>query len=707
MSVLILSLVILVIILVLTISYKVYTLRRPTCGGTLNPTLRYCDPITSTLVSGRVIPESDCNPISQPQKLEMATQFVNYMKKMNETSSRSMASQLKETFVDAHVYEGSLFFAIPPLLKLLSSDFGQNELTPYGIVSFSDMYLRSCISNPTEFCRGIAKDNALVSVLCQEYLVKMSAQQQDQACPFTVSDGNKNLSIQDVGFFNLIGSLGTFSLQPSQCLLLYYDFPVGHLPLNYWSFNLYLADRLKDEVCAPYRQTYLASLAPPMNCFMTPAIAQKKFNPITGQGDVVEPSHLRFYIMVVLDDVVGDTLTQFVQQKATLPYDFIHVFRVPTGPGSIVLDPDLPNPNTLNPDATFYDPLTDRLSLFMRLSPDPSIHDKETLQKFIYSNDPFKNSCQVCFIDMKDDNMRASKIIKYKQPRYIDPMFDEKSNLRTSFDKTLFSFQSSLYHQNYSYSRLPMRNSVLNIFAPLFSSILSTNRPYLGGWQALQLAGCAQGDNPDTQYRLSGTVCLSSKDIMVSLAINHSKFGNCLYNNINIVDINKAFSVASITLNKEVDVDMYIVIVGRDKNLVNDAIRLLTNMPRSDLTIAFYPVYLKTASSIDNGVPMCHQLLMVERVYINMQYPSISKPNMSYNLKDVFGKDLRGVVDAHDEDRWNSLVGVVAPSVQTLIPPEYYKLSYPSYRPIILQTSFYILVCMFLGILLWKRVQKV
>ena len=679
-------------IIVMTLFYLVS--QQPTCGGTLDPTLRYCNPKTSRLVSGKVIPESECNPISEAEKLAVATEFVDYMKRINESVSNEMALRLQKFFPQAKIYQGSLFFAIPPLLKLLASDFGQNELTPYGIISFSDMYLKSCISNSAEFCRKVAKGNELVSVLCQQYLTHLS--KESEGCPFHVTDSNKNLQIQDVGFFNLIGSLGTFSLLPSQCLVVYYDFPVGLLPLNYWSFNLYLADRLEQKTCSPYRQTYLASLTPPLNCFMTPALAGKKFNPITGKGDLVTPSRIRFYMIVSLNESVAQKIVDFIQQTSTsLPYDFIHVFHVPTGPHSMVLDPNLPNPNKIDESRSLYNPETDRLSLFLRLSPDPSKDYEHMLKQYIYSDEPFtKNACEVCLVDLEnvipESKLNLSQT-KYQQPTYINPIFNEKANFSSTFHKFISSFSSSLYWNDMSVAKLPLRNSVLNIFAPLFPSILDTSKPYLGGWQAVQLAGCAQGDNPDTQYRLSGSVCLSKNDVMISVAVNHSKFGNCLYNNINVVDINKAYSISSTTLTKEIVDDIYIIVIGRNASLVDHVKNILNDASKRFQTIAqigIYPITMKTGPSFENGVPMCHQVLMVERVYVNMQYPSTQFEHVEYNLQEVFGEFLQDVLlENENKDSWKSLVNVCAPLVDTLVPPKFYKVSYPSYRKYVVTFS--------------------
>lgn len=700
--------IILILCLLSTLVSLYYVSRRPQCGGTLDPTMRYCDPVSSRLVTGSRIPEAECNPVTQIQKMEMATQFVEYMKRINlsATLDTQLLSILQTSFPQANMYQGSLFFAIPPLLKLLASDFGQNELTPYGIVSFSDIYLKSCISNPSSFCRNVAKGNELVDALCQQYIIHLGKQSVQQ-CPFKITDGNPDLRIHDIGFFDLIGSLGTFSLQYSQSLVLYYDFPVGSLPLNYWSFNLYLADRLAPEACSPFRQTYLASLTPPLNCFMTPSIANKKFNPITGQGDLISPNRIRFYLIVSLsEDKTTEIMNSLKQNADKMPFDFIHVFKVPTRTTSMVIDPSLPNPNRLGNDTPMYNPRTDRLSLFLRLSPDPLQEDTLALKNFVNGNIPFsKNFCQICLVDFgQGDNEKINQqlLYGYQQPKYINPIINEKATLKSAYDTAIHSFRSSLYPK-YSLTKLALRNSVLNIFAPLFSTILSTNKPYMGGWQAIQLAGCAQADNPDTQYRLSGSACLSIDDAMIAVALNHARLGNCLYNNMNIIDLNKAFSVGSVTLTKDIDIDLYIVVVGRNVDVVDSMISLLRLKVKSDLKIGYYPIYIQTGPSIDGGVPMCHQILMVERVYVNMQYPSSKVADIEYNLHDIYGSDLKQINYKFGEDGWSSLVNVAAPDLATLIAPLYFKTTFPSYKRTILYVCLGILIGLLASMMMYTK----
>lgn len=663
----------------------VYTRSLSTCGGTFDPKLRYCDPTTSRLVSGKPIPETECNPISDIEKLALASEFTIYMNKVNTAATQDtrVVDILRTSFPTADIHQGLLFFAIPPLLKLLASDFGQNELTPYGIVSFLPLYLENCISDVPDFCATVFKNkndddgSALIRTICRTFLRGNRRRRLDNGesaqCPFHVSDANPNLTIDDVGFFNLIGSLGTFSLTSSQCLVLYYDLPVASLPINYWSFNLYLADRLSADRCRPFRQTYLASLTPPLNCFMTPSIAGKQFNPITGEGDVVSKGRLRFYLVVSLHPETATTVRRSLEtNRERQPFDFIHVFGVPTGPHSMVLDPSLPNPNHMTETTGMFDPETDRLSLFLRLSPDPSKDPQEdgVLRDFTRFEHPFdKNLCQVSLVDLKDAII-GDETYRYAQPRYILPMMNEKEQRQRAFEQLLDSFRRRLYASSFTWHRLPLRNSILNIFAPLFSSVLNTTQPYEGGWQAIQLAGIAQGDNPDTQYRLSGVVCLSPTDVMIAVAFNHAGVGNCLYNNINIVDVNKAYSVASITLTRDTtDADVYMVVAGRDATMVNRVVQTM----RSE-NVACYPVHIPTASSIENGVPMCHQLVMVERIYVNLQYASSTQGTV-HNLHSVFGENLRGIETTASMDAWNSLTNVVAPKLDTLIAPVFYKAS--------------------------------
>ena len=106
-----------VVVMVVVVMYRRRWLSA--CGGTFDPKLRYCDPTTSKLVSGRVIPEEECNPISEVDRVALATEFTTYMNQVNSAAQgdTQLLGILKTSFPHSKMYEDLLFFAIPHLLK--------------------------------------------------------------------------------------------------------------------------------------------------------------------------------------------------------------------------------------------------------------------------------------------------------------------------------------------------------------------------------------------------------------------------------------------------------------------------------------------------------------------------------------------------------------------------------------------------------------
>jgi hypothetical protein len=647
---LIIYIVVLIIIIYLIIKY----FSNVVCGGRIDPTLRYCNE-QSKLVTGKKIPEDECNPINNVNYDIAFSQFLAYMRNIIQNSKTDLYQQMIQHGFN-NISIGSFYFAIPPLLKLLDSDFGQNKVAPYGIISFPDIYIDNCISDTNIIC-----DRLRYPKLCRLFF-KQRQQTSNGKCPFDVSDKSTDTYIEDVGFFNTLGILGTFSLNIRQLVVMYYDLPVANLDLNYWSFNVYLADRIKKgQTCSPMRQTYLASIIQPMNCFMTPAISGKKFNPLTGQGDVIQEGHIRMYIIIGIDSIRLDNMKTYLQTLNNS--DVIHIFQLPT---TMTLDPTIANPNHLVANDKMYDPKTDRLSVFLRLSPSPNT---TFVQDYITNQAPF---AQVLLIEDDSIENNTNNISSYTDPLYIAPIFNEIQDMSTSFQKLVQIFKKSVPYT----SVISTRNTILNIFAPLYPGLLATTtRKYKGGYQAIQLAGIGQGDNSDTQYRLSKGICLGDDDVMVSISVNHARYGNCIYNNINIIDLNKAYSLASITLDQQMPYDVYIVLTGRNMDRISEVHgQIAGKFTETGLQVLVHDIFIPTRSSIDDGIPKCHQILMAERVYVNRQYTNQEK-NKLFLLDDLFGNDMKGLMNTNKTDAWNNLLNVTAPDVDTLIPPLYLKIS--------------------------------
>lgn len=630
---------IILILLIFLIFTQIKNKKYPYCGGYLNM---------------KDIPKckaNDCADINNDFAMNLAI-VIELLLEIYINTPNTFLNQIKQLYPLAKVYKGIFYFAPFELLKILPSDFGQNKSTPYGIISFFYNYI-SCISDIQEFCSLNLKNNPKLISFCNSLqLIK-----EKNECPFLINDNNPDLYISDKKFFNNIGLLGTFSLNFQQAILLKIKLPIKDLNLNYWSLNLYLADNLDPNlICHPYLNLNVASLVPPLNMFTSVGISRKKFNPLTGEGELLENGFLNFLVIICLNQNIGNELkTKFQTQ-----YDFIHIFGIPTLNGSMTIDSNLPNPNNLITNSALFNPNNQRLTMFMRLSPDPTQNDQTFFNSFI--KDKSGQYFQTLLISFNDNNYSIVKYPKINYPLMINSTTNEYNNIN-SFKNIIKNIRNNLF-LTYRIKKLQLRNSTLNIFGPKFKNVINTLQSYKGGWQSIQLAGNAQGDNYDAQYRLSESVCLQKKDVMFCVCVNHSYYDNSLYNSINLVDLNKGSGIVAFNLNNNYKDDYYIVLFGRDMESIN----IFENKLKLN-NIKIFKYYIDT-----NEIPLCHHLLMVERTYLNINYLSIDRKNI-YSLYNLFGNNFKQFNKNQKDDEWNSLINVVAPNLDYLIPPNYYIIS--------------------------------
>lgn len=652
----------------------VWQFKDPRCGGFVNPNDRYCQ--KGKLINAP-IPNS-CDPISNTIFTQNLLRFLEYM---TNTIHRARPSPLKKILSDltpnGNVYSGVLVFAIPELLKILPSDFGQNYTTPYGVISFYETMI-PCIQETDSLCRYlVGKDDLVQNNLCLEYFRFQKHKliiQQNQKCPFVITDHNPNLWIEDIPFFNSLGLLGTFSLTSSQAVVVFNDLPVQDFRLNYWSYNVYIADDLNpDLTCSPYLQTHVASVTTPFNMFHCVAESGNKFNPLTGQG-TLQSGHVRFYLVITFNKLLGEEIVQELKTRGA-PVDCIHVCEIPTGAGTMPIDPSLPNPNRFTTNDALYQPQYQRLCSFLRLSlqPDATEEEKSRLRDFIYHKDNYLDSFDVVLVEkgnLSSQNIQLFSTVSI--PRFISPRVDEIFLYKNEFQHIQKKVNSLLW-RGYHLKRLPTRPTTLNIFAPEFRKVRNTKKPYQGGWQAIQLAGNAQGDNSDTQYRTSKADCLADGDVMIALCMNHASLKNCIYNSINLVDVNKAYGYDGFVM--DASQRYYIILIGRNVELVNRTESILQSA-LNDIDILFHKILIRTGSSVDGNIPMCHQVLMVERIYMNTIFSCINDPTKVYALEDLFGDRLQDLHVDTEDDAWNSLITTTAPDASTLIQPVFIKASF-------------------------------
>lgn len=682
--------------IILLLSFFFYTrFKDPLCGGYLDPNMRWCQN-SGKMVSGTPVP-TDCDPQSPISFTTNLSRFLEYLYIQSHRAEHRTG--LSDTMsAVGKTYKGFLFFALPELLKILPTDFGQNFITPYGIISFYDSYF-SCIKETDSFCKYLfqKQDNVGLQWLCQEFLKSKS--QSSSPCPFSLTDHSDDPSvlIKNVDFFNTLGLLGAFPLANNQAVVFFSDLPVQDLGLNYWSYTVYIADSYNANAqCSPYRQAYVASISSAMNMFTAVGVSKKKFNPLTAETGTVKKGHVCFYTIITSNSDLSHAIRTTLESAPPYPFDFIYTFEIPAGHESIKLDPDLPNPNRLDANEPGYQSRYQRLCCFLRLSPKPGNTDSSNLQKLIYGQDPYTFLSDVVLVE--SSTIQESLYDSYTLPSAIDPVTNEKQVIYQQWQTMQHRIKTRLKSSGRSLQVLKTRNSTLNIFAPLYKKILNTNKPYQGGFQAIQLAGNGQGDNNDTQYRLSQSTCMTQDTVLVAVCVNHAFLGNTIYNSINVVDTNRAYGYAATVLDDTNTSLFYVVLIGRDNDLLAQTEAHLKTVVGHETS--FHKIYVRTGSSGEGSIPECHQVLLVERAYLNPLYSSIAAHNTTYHVKDLFGSNLDSLNTGNDipQDAWDSLVNVVRPANETMISPLFLK-TYT--RPSVLLWVVCLLLVIFVLLWIW------
>jgi hypothetical protein len=439
----------------------------------------------------------------------------------------------------------------------------------------------------------------------------------------------------------------------------------------------------------------------PFNMFHAVAHAQKPFNPLTGQG-TIRPGHVRFFIVLTYNKTIGDKVKNMLMTQKDIPFDCVHVFELPAGNNTMHIDPELPNPNNLSSSDPLFQPQYQRVCSFLRLSLSPHATDDEKarLTSFINHKDEYAQSFQVVLMDFSNSETTNQPYAQLRLPQMIAPFISESELFSSQWKDMCRRIKSSFgWHRT---QHIPTRYSTLNIFAPRFRNIRNTKHPYRGGFQAIQLAGNAQGDNYDAQYRTSKATCLGLEDVFIAFCVNHASLRNCIYNSINVVDVNKAYGYDAVAFDSSFSNLFYIVLIGRHQEHVNTTEHMLRQRLSSD-DILFSKIIIRTGLSIDGDIPLCHQVLIVERIYINMRYASNTDTDVVYNVSDLFGTDLQQLRETTDETQWKSLVNVVAPDIQTMIEPLYVKVSFSStfVQTLLFWILFTVILCLLVITTVW------
>lgn len=642
-----------------------FKFEQPYCGGKLDSSMLLCNKED----------ETKCNPKDDIIYYKDITKSLQYITRLFEKQSESFIID-PPSDNSFKVFKGVFFFGIPDILRALPTDFGQNSLSPYGFISFFPLY-PSCISNKAEFCNELFDSpqdsivNNAAQLACVGFLNGLAKEVGN--CKFPVYDNNPNLYIENNAFFNEIGMLGAFSLYQNQCVILRFKIPQSQLRLLYWSFNFYIADSLeKNNICSPTYQAIVGSLTHSLNLFHVAAQTKKK-NPFTDDFDII--------ILISYNDYVIQQVQKMIQTKEDLKdVDMVHVFKVPTAEGSLPISKNLPNPNLYNEKTRLFNPETDRLAVLLRLTPGDNT-DEQFLQDYINQkndSDPSKdrNDFKLNLLEFSSINT----IVPYSfipNPKQLKAPVNEFEIYGKTFRRINKEITTNLRLNLFNVKKLNVRNSLLNITAPLYRNLLKGDVPYQGGYQAVQLAGNMEGDNPDCQYRLGQSVCLTNdKSILMTFGLNHQAFQNCVFNTYNVTDSIKAYGYEAFVPDKTSTFLLYLI--GRSKetlNYVSQQLEKALSKRFPNESIQTEICIVKTGTTQEFAIPYCHPMLNVERIYLNPIYSSLTDASKTYSIWNIFGDDLNEFkVNDISDDQWNSLINTTGPNLEHYIKPTMYQI---------------------------------
>ncbi|NBO25010.1 MAG: hypothetical protein EBU93_07260, partial [Chlamydiae bacterium] len=384
-----------IVILILIFILWWFLLRTPNCGADINPNKFYCTK-NGRKIRNKLIPKKKCEKNNEGTKLKNLVFFLSYMEQLQQQQQKNAAGsllmQIGETWSDGQEtktidrYRGIFYFAIPPLLDLLPTDFGQNKATPYGIMSFFNWYPH-CIRDKASFCEKTVGSENIVE-LCKAYLRQKERQNGgDSSCIFPLQSTDPKLYIRDGVFFDQLGMLGSLSITMSDVFVIYVALPVHELHLNYWSFEIYLSDHFRPgDRCYPFRQVNASLLCPSLNnitMLSDPTFQQSR----KGEENPFLLDFVHLFIIITLNKGLGKEIeTQINDTFQNLPNRVVHTFGIPSAPGSLPHDPSLPNPNGYTSNSAYFHEEYDRFAVFLRLSqfPNASAEEKKRLQEYIY-----------------------------------------------------------------------------------------------------------------------------------------------------------------------------------------------------------------------------------------------------------------------------------------------------------------------------------
>jgi hypothetical protein len=140
-----------------------------------------------------------------------------------------------------------------------------------------------------------------------------------------------------------------------------------------------------------------------------------------------------------------------------------------------------------------------------------------------------------------------------------------------------------------------------------------------------------------------------------------------------VTDLNKALGYDSFTftVNQETDPNLnqniIIVLVGRNKTFLNF---LESEIQKQNKSSFVKQIHIETGSNENFKIPENHQVLLVERSYLNTNF---EKDDQIYNYFDFFSIDENDNVKLKSNVDLDRLKNITAPDLSYFIPPVFYK----------------------------------
>lgn len=592
----------LVIILIFSHILFIYIIGRKTdrrkCPGYLDSTYGQCTDDGKHYLAFVKRKEDSCDPTIYELQRRDIVLFAGKLLLQYITDKReNNLSLLHAAFLKKNmtIYQGIFYFLLKPFLTVLPTDFGQNFITPYGTPSFLADYI-SCIPDLTLVCKDLIKDPEQTDT-CLKYFEVLNQKFKSDSPP---NCQNIKPDLYNNPLYVELGLLGAMTINPNQAIIISGTIP-KRIGLKYWSFTPYLADRYNDtDTCTPFNNIYFSSLTDPFNNFTH-----------------YTESDFTFAIIISINPDVGDKMYNFLSTQPQLNLNYIHRFDLPSGPNTMIVQPNLLNPNHLTNEDITFNYQTDRLAVLFRMN---VIHpDSNEFEEFKL-NPHFENY----IVDLGDsvDVKKFYSGILLPPLKTPFPLQTNESFLHDTLNGIKKNLETS-FKNNFSSKMIHGFNSLLGTFAPLDRGVYYNHFSYESGRQAIQMASNANGDNPDTWYKISKPECLSMDDILMCVCVNHTLLKNSIYCNINVLDKQMGRGIASIEIfeddKKLLAYPFYSVIISRNKELLNEFKESLLSLFGEQIFI--YDYFVQTGDTMHWNVPICHQLLFIERTYLNPTIP--------------------------------------------------------------------------------------